>query len=144
MKKNRIIAFVGVCAFLLVVTGCNTKESKLVCKQTANGVDITFNVGFKGNTIAAMDFDYDMDLSSYTDEQIGLLKEQDFCTSVKAAMSSYKDAFTDCKQNITDKHLKVSSVLDVDKIAKNILDKMTTPAKTKKELEKEGYKCTVK
>ena len=59
-------------------------------------------------------------------------------------MSSYKDAFTDCKQNITDKHLKVSSVLDVDKIAKNILDKMTTPAKTKKELEKEGYKCTVK
>lgn len=143
MKKNKVIGFVGVCAFLLIVTGCSTKESKLVCKQTNSGVDITFNVGFKGNTINAMDFDYDMDLSSYNDEQINLLKEQDFCTSVKSAMSSYKDAFTDCKQDITDKHLKVSSVLDVDKVAKTILDKMTTPEKTKKELEKEGYKCTI-
>ena len=143
MKRNRIIGFIGVCIFLLIITGCSMKKSKLVCKQTASGVDITFNVGFKGNTISTMDFDYDMDLSKYTDEQINLLKEQDFCTSVKAAMSSYKDAFTDCKQDITDKHLKVSSVLDVDKVAKNILNKMTTPAKTKKELEKEGYKCTI-
>ena len=142
--RNKIIGFVGVCAFLLIITGCSTKEAKLVCKQTASGVDITFNVGFKGNTINTMDFDYDMDLSSYSDEQINVLKEQDFCTSVKSAMSSYKDAFTDCKQDISDKHLKVSSVLDVDKIAKNILDKMTTPEKTKKELEKEGYTCTVK
>ena len=143
MKKYGVILMVVVLSLVLV--GCSTgNKKKLVCTQNASGVDIEFNVGFVGNSIKTIDFNYDMDLSSYTDEQIGLLKEQDFCTSVKSAMSSYKDAFTDCKQNITDKHLKVSSVLDVDKIAKNILDKMTTPAKTKKELEKEGYKCTVK
>ena len=26
MKKNKVIGFVGVCAFLLVVTGCSTKD----------------------------------------------------------------------------------------------------------------------
>ena len=144
MMRGKIVAFVGVCAFLLVVTGCSAKKAKLVCTQTSSGVDITFNVGFKGNTIDAMDFDYDMDLSSYSDEQISLLEGQDFCTSVKSAMSDYKDAFTNCEQDISNKHLKVSSVLDVDKVAKNVLDKMSTPERTKKELEKEGYTCTIK
>ena len=43
MKKGIIFSFVGVCALLLVVTGCGNKETKLVCTQSASGVDITFN-----------------------------------------------------------------------------------------------------
>ena len=65
-----------------------------------SGVDITFNVGFDGNTITTMDFAYDMDLSNFSDEQIALLEKQDFCATVKSAMSTYKDAFTNCEKNI--------------------------------------------
>lgn len=144
MKKRSIVLVATVFALVLFVTGCGSKEATLVCTQTTSGVDITFNVGFKGNTITTMDFDYDMDLSKYSDTQIDAIGKQDFCTSVKNSMGSYKDAFTDCKQDITDKHLKVSSVLDVDKIAKNVLDKMTSPENAKKELETEGFTCTIK
>ena len=143
MRKSKFL--VGtVAAVALLATGCSPKESKLVCTQNTSGVDIEFNVGFKGNVIDTMDFNYDMDLSKYSDSQIEAVGKQDFCTIVKNAMSTYKDAFTDCKQDIADKHLKVNSVLDVDKIAKNMLDKMSSPDATKKELESEGYKCTVK
>ena len=144
MKKNKIIGFIIICTVLLIVTGCKAKSSKMVCTQTNNGVDITFNIGFKGNIIDSMDFNYDMDLSNFSDEQIALLEKQDFCATVKSAMSTYKDAFTNCEKNIDNKHLKVSAVLSVDKISKSIIDKMATPEKTKTELEKEGYKCTIK
>lgn len=142
MKKGRIVALVALVAVALV-TGCTAKEKKLVCKQETSGVLVEFNVGFKGNIIKSMDFNYDMDLSKYKDNQIALIEKQDFCSSVKRSMSDYKNAFTDCKQEIKDKHLLVSSVLDVDKIAKNVTDKMTTPEKGKAELEKQGYKCSI-
>ena len=144
MKKKSIILAVSAFALILFVTGCGSKKATLVCTQTTSGVDITFNVGFKGNTITTMDFDYDMDLSKYSDTQIEAVGKQDFCTSVKNSMGSYKNAFTDCDQDITNKHLKVSSKLDVDKIAKTVLDKMTSPESAKKELETQGFKCTIK
>ena len=59
-------------------------------------------------------------------------------------MSEYKDAFTDCKAEIKDKKLNVSSVLDVDKVAKSALGKMKSASAAKKELEAQGYKCTIK
>ena len=59
-------------------------------------------------------------------------------------MSDYRDAFTDCKQEIKDKKLNVSSTLNVDKVAKNALSKMTSAEKAKKELEGQGFKCTIK
>ncbi len=141
MKRN-IILSVCLCAVLLLVTGCG-RERTLVCTQTASGVDITFNVGFKGNTIKTMDFSYDMDLTSYNDAQIEAIGKQDLCTTVKNSMAQYKDAFTDCKQNIENKHLRLSSRFDVDKIAKNQLDKMTSPEKAKEDLETQGYSCTI-
>lgn len=141
--KNKIILAGAAATMALLATGCNQAESKLVCTQTTSGVDIEFNVGFKGKTIETMDFNYDMDLSAYSDMQIEAVGKQDFCTTVKNAMSEYKDAFTDCNQNVEDKHLKVSSTLDVDKIATTTLSKMTSPEKAKKELEAEGYTCTI-
>ena len=144
MKKRSIVLLVGVFALIFLSTGCGSKEAKLVCTQTSSGVDITFNVDFKGNIIKAMDFGYDMDLSKYSDAQIKAIEKQDFCSSVKRSMSEYKDAFNNCEQSVKEKHLQVSAKFDVDKIAKNVLDKMTSPENAKKELEKENYKCTIK
>ena len=143
MKKGTLIFAISLFMITLLFSGCSTNK-KLSCTQTSSGVDITFNVGFKGNTINSMDFAYDMDLSSYTDEQISYLKNMDFCSTVKSSVSDYKDAFVDCKQNIENKQLKVTSKLDVDKIAKNTLSKIKSVNSAKKELESQGFKCTIK
>ena len=143
MKKGIVLSLMLIVTVLLA-TGCTKKESKLTCTQTASGVDIEFNVGFKGNVIDTMDFNYDMDLSKYSDLQINAIGKQDFCTTVKNYMSTYKEAFTDCKQSIENKHLKVDSVLDVIKIAKSYSQKLSSPKKAKAELEAEGYTCTIK
>lgn len=143
MKKRGIVLAVAVVAVVAFVTGCGKKET-LTCTQTTSGVDITFNVGFEGSTITTMDFAYDMDLSSYSDTTIKYLEKRDWCATVKSSMSDYKDAFTDCKSEIKDKKLNVSSVLDVDKVAKSALGKMKTSRAAKKELEAQGYKCTIK
>lgn len=141
MKKSGII--LGAAAIILLSAGCVEKESKLVCTQSASGVDITFNVDFKGNTVESMDFKYDMDLSKYSDAQIEAVGKRDFCDVVKGSMSAYKDAFNSCDQKIEDKHLVVSSGLDVDKISSSERDKMGSPEATKKALEEQGYKCTI-
>ena len=142
MKKSKIILSLAFCTLLL--TGCGNKESKLVCTQTSSGVDVGFNVGFKGNTIDTMDLSYDMDLSKYSDTQVTAIGKQDFCTRIKSSMTQIKDAFSDCNQEITDKKLHVSAKLDIDKVSKNFLDKKTTPKAAKKSLEDVGYTCTIK
>ncbi|MBQ2640109.1 MAG: hypothetical protein IJF92_05080 [Bacilli bacterium] len=142
MKKSLFIAVI-VLFVAVFVTGCGASK-KLVCKQKASGVDITFNVGFEGNKVKDMDFSYDMDLSSYSASSIAMIEKQNFCSLVKSSMDDYKDAFTDCKQKVADKHLKVDAVLDVKKISKNASKSMTSPNKAKKELEKTGYTCEIK
>ena len=142
MKKS--IALLGIATFaVLLATGCGGK-TKLVCTQKQSGVDIEFNVGFNGNKVESLDFNYDMDLSKYSDSQIKLIEKRDFCSLVKLSMSGYKDAFTGCKQNVVKKHLKVVSKLDIDKIAKSEKDKLTSADEAKKALEKQGYKCVKK
>lgn len=141
MKKSGII--LGAAAIILLSAGCVNQEKKIVCTQTASGVDITFNVDFKGNTVESMDFKYDMDLSKYSDTQIEAVGKKDFCDVVKGSMTAYKDAFKNCDQKIEDKHLLVVSDLDVDKIASSEKDKMGSPEATKTALEKQGYNCTI-
>ena len=142
MKKNILV--VSLLSAILLLTGCGSnKEALLRCKATKSGVDVGFNVGFKGSKVVKMDLSYDMDLSQYSDAQIDLVKEQDFCSSVKSSMKEYEEAFVNCKQEVSNKHLLVTSDLDVDKVAKNELQKFATPEDTKKELEKTGYTCTI-
>ena len=163
MKKFFIGALVFVLAIML--TGCSlTKNAKSVkntiekrvkteskaeldCKQqvTESGlaVDIDFNVDFVNNIIKDIDFSYDMDLSSYNDQQVEAVSNTDLCTVVKDAMPTYKDAFTDCKQRVENKHILIESELDIDKIAKNALEKISKPEAAKKDLEEQGYKCTI-
>ena len=141
MKKGILLTILLVAVVL--VSGCGKKSSKLVCTQTASGVDITFNIDFDGNVVKNMDFSYDMDLSSYSDTQINAIGKQDFCTRVKSLMSTFKDAFKDCNQDISNKHLNVKSVLDVNKLSDSALN-ISSPDKAKEELEKIGYSCTIK
>lgn len=140
--KKRMIVLLFVVALTVILTGCGSKKStKLVCTQSVNGVDVEFNIFFEGNKINKMDFNYAMDLSTYTDEQVEILSNQDFCSIVKSSMKEYEDAFTNCNQNITDQALKINSVLDVDKVAKSELDKMESPSNAKEDLEAQGYTC---
>ena len=119
-------------------------SSYLVCTQSASGVDITFNIEFKNNSIQSMDFSYDMSLEEYTSEQISLIEQQDFCDVVKKSMSEYSGAFSDCQQNTDNKHLVVSSTFDISKLNENILNSMVTIEDAKTELEKADYICTIK
>lgn len=141
MKKGILLSLL--LAVVVLSTGCAKKDVKLVCTQTASGVDVTFNVDFSGKVITNMDFAYDMDLSNYSDAQVEAIGKQDFCSRVKSSMSTFKDAFTDCKQEISSKHLNVKAELDVDKVAKSYLNKITKPENAKAELEKVGYTCTI-
>ena len=68
MKKS-IVLLVAVVALIVLATGCGKKET-LVCTQSIRGGILTFNVDFDGSVITAMDFDYEMDLSSYSDNKI--------------------------------------------------------------------------
>ena len=144
MRKNKLI-LIGTMIFVVVLaTGCGKKETKLSCTQTASGVDITLNLNFKGNEINDMDVKYEMDLSEYPDEVIDLMKEQDFCEVVKNGMDELNNAFTNCKQDVSNKKLNVYSTLDVNKVDNDLLEKMPSPEEAKEELEAEGYTCTIK
>ena len=138
MKKT--MTLFGIAFFAIILTtGCG--KTKLVCKQKAGQVEVTFNVGFNGNKVVSVDFGYDMDISKYSDSMIKLIEKQNFCSKVKASMSQYKSAFNDCKQSTKNKHIIIKSAFNVKKLTKN---QFASVDETKKELEKEGYKCTKK
>ena len=142
MKKGLLLSCV-IAAVLLLATACGG-ESKLKCTANVSGVDVNYNVGFKGNVIDTMDFQYTMDLSNYDDSYMSLFEDQDFCSEIKAGdnMKDYKDAFKDCTKKIEDKKLIVNASFDVNKIAKNLLDKIQSPESAKKELESQSFTCT--
>ncbi len=144
MKLGKRILGISLVGVLFLLSGCGlTKESKLLCKTTASGVDVQFNVDFVGKKIDGINIVYDMDLSKYNDTQIEAVGKQDFCSVVKSSMSQYKDAFMNCNQGIENKNLHVTAGLDVDKIAKNELEKFASVDDAKKSLEAVGYTCTI-
>lgn len=139
---RKIVIVVSLIVSVLLLSGCG-KEQTLRCKANANGVDVGFNVLFKGHVIKNMDISYDMDLSMYSDVQIEAIKKQDFCSVVKKSLSQYESAFENCKQEISNKKLHVTSDLIVDKIANNELEKLSSISKAKEGLEESGYTCTI-
>ena len=140
MKKG--ILLFGIAGACLLLTGCGN-NAKLKCTMNTSGVDVNFNVAFKGNKIDAMDLKYAMDLSSYTDSQINILKDQDLCTGLKSDMTEFSEAFSDCKQTLEDKKLNITANFDVNKISTEQQNKMQTPEDAKKDLENSGYTCTI-
>ena len=121
------------------------KQKKLVCTQTQSGVDIELTVAFKGNEVSTIDFGYGMDLSKYSDTQIEAIGKQDFCSTIKSIMGSYKDAFGNCKFEITkSKQLSLTASLDPDELGSSGVSKKSTPEQAKKSFESQGYKCSTK
>ena len=141
MKKMGLVLVAVL--MLVLVAGCGKKQT-LSCTQTPEGYIIEFNIGFKGNMVETMDYKYDADLSAYNDSDIETLGKNDFCSSIKDSMEDYKDAFENCKQQIANKHLLLTAELNVDKIAKNTFEKMGSINDAKKELEAQGFACTIK
>lgn len=141
MKKG-ILLFGIAGASLLLLTGCENK-STLKCNMSQSGVDVNFNVGFKGNKIDNMSLQYLMDVSSLSDSEVSALKGQDLCSGLKEDIDEFKEAFTDCKQNLEDKKLSIDATFDVNKIAGDQLSKMQTPEDAKKDLENSGYTCKI-
>ena len=141
MKKLGLVTIAVLMTFMLA--GCGKKQT-LSCVQKPSGVDVEFNIDFEGKKVVGMDFHYNVDLSSLTDDQIETLSKQDFCETVKNSMEDYKEAFTKCDHKIESKKMLVDAVLDVDKVAKEEKNKMTSIEEAKTQLENTGYTCTIK
>ena len=141
MKNVKML--IALFAVLLLVSGCAPKESRLECTQNASGVDVGFNVDFKGSVIKDINITYDMDLAKYNDTQIKAIEKQDFCKIVKEAMSDYEKGFNNCTQNVENKKLNVKANIDINKISKSLLDSMQKPDDAKTEIEDQGYKCNL-
>ncbi len=139
MKKTFLSALLALGA-VLCLTGCGNKPSTLVCSQTISGVEATLTANFVGKELKSMGFNYNMDLSKYSDTYINAIEKQDFCKSVQNAISQF--TLVDCTQKVEDKKLLVTSGIDITKIDKS--DLVGSPAATKAELEKQGYTCTLK
>ena len=141
MKNVKML--IALFAVLLLVSGCAPKESRLECTQNASGVDVGFNVDFKGSVIKDINITYDMDLAKYNDTQIKAIEKQDFCKIVKEAMSDYEKGFNNCTQNVENKKLNVKANIDINKISKSLLDSIQKPDDAKTEIEDQGYKCNL-
>ena len=132
-----------------VLTGCDfsfsfnkDKEETVTCKQSQEGVDVYMYVNVKGEHVTGMSFKYEMDLSSYTDEQINLVQQNDFCTIVKSSLSQYANGFADCNYGINDdKVLVVDAKLDVNNI--DGMDEKTNSKEIKDGFEKQNYICEI-
>ncbi len=137
-----------VCSFLLaiVLTGCSKKDV-LDCNQslTTGGFkqDINMHAEYDKEDLVYYALRYDMDLSSYGETEIAQVNSQDMCAMVKAGMSSYSNALTNCKQKIEDKHLVITADYDLD-VLKGMSTKKVTIAELKSELEKQNYSCIIK
>ena len=128
---------------LLLVTGCGGSTKRLLCSQKVQTVDVDMIADFKGDELTYLGLKYEIDLTSYTDAQVELVGKQDMCSTVKASMSSYTNAFTNCKQKIDNKILVITADFDLDKLVGADISKKTSIEEAKKELEKQNYSCTV-
>lgn len=138
MKKGLI--FVVLFAMVIVLTGCGKKASTLTCNMKVSSVDVELQANFTGKKVTAMSMKYDMDVSNYSDNTIETIAKQDYCSTVQKSMSQF--TLVGCAQKVENKHLIVTSGIDMDKIAKS--DLVGSPEETKKELEGQGYTCTLK
>lgn len=143
MKKNFVL--VGVLAVSAILfTGCSAKETNLVCSLDSSGVNVEFDIKFKGDDVESMNLNYDMNLESYSDLQIEAVGAKDFCSVVMNSMKDYKEAFSNCKQEIVNKHLQVKSEFDIEKLSSDVQKGLKSPVKAKEAFEASGYTCTEK
>ena len=119
-------------------------KQEVVCTQKASGVDIEMVTELTGNKVTGIDFTWSMDLSGYNDAQINIVKNQDFCTTVKQSMTGYSNAFENCRQTIYNKALIITAEINIDKVDDASIRNSTTASEIKAGLEQVGYTCMVK
>ena len=119
------------------------KEEKLVCSQKVQTVDVDMIADFKGDELTYLGLKYEMDLSEYNDAQIKAVGAQNMCDSVKKAMSSYTESFTNCKQSIENKILIITADFDLDKLISGDIKKEAKIEDIKASLEKQNYVCSI-
>ena len=138
MKK--LCFFSVLLVITLLVTGCgNTK--RIVCSQKVSIVDVDMIIDYKDDKLSAMGLKYSMDLSSYTDDQIKQVTSQNLCSTVQAAMSTYSNAFTNCKQSLNGKTVVITADFILEKLPgyqSGVDEKMEDAIEG---LEAQGYKC---
>ena len=151
MRKVLLFSLVFI---TLLVTGCgegnnslfpkveNTKH--LVCSQKVQTVDVEMLADFEDDVLTSLGLKYEMDLKAYTDAQIEVINKQDMCKTVKQSMSSYSNAFTNCKQSIENKVLIITADFELDKLAIGDIKKEAKIDDIKAGLEKQNYSCEVK
>ena len=136
MKKKLLIAFLVGMVFCL--TGCG--KVTLVCSQSSSYGDVELTSVFNGNRVNNMSIKFDMDLSKYSDTVIKTIGEKDYCSTFQSSMRQY--AFVGCNQVVENKHMIVTTGIDISKISSS--DLKGSPKQTKVEMEKQGYTCILK
>lgn len=111
MKKIGCVLFI----LLFLTTGCS-KEKSLSCSLN-DGYGVmtfisTFDVDKNGSVYKKGTFQYNIDLSGYSNYNKEALENQDFCSVFQ---SSYKDGFSNCVSTLTDTGLSLTADLDVYK-----------------------------
>ena len=99
---------------------------------------------FEDDVLTSLGLKYEMDLKAYTDAQVEIINKQDMCKTVKQSMSSYTDAFTNCKQSIDNKVLLITADFELDKLVTGDIKKEAKLDDIKASLEKQKYSCEVK
>ena len=158
MKK---VLLLGTLFMALLLTGCgngngafgdiiNNEETpvpvtgkRLLCTQKVQTVDVNMIADFRGDELTYLGLKYEMDLSEYTDAQIAAIGAQDMCSTVKASMSTYTDAFTNCKQSVANKVLVITADFDLYKLITGDIKREAKIEYVKAGLEKQNYKCTI-
>ena len=138
MKKYLSLLFVAIA--VLCLTGCGNKPASLVCSKTSGSNKIILTSNFVGNNLKSMGLAYDVDYSKYSDTFVTAVEKQDFCKKVSSLM--YKYTLVDCKQKVENKHMIVTSGIDMSKFTKE--ETTGSPALTKEAMEKQGYTCELK
>ena len=142
MKKVGLVTITILISLLL--SGCGQKKETITCVQKAEDMEATFNIVLVDNVIGDMNIDYNANLESYSNESIEAIKKQDFCATFEESMAEYKGAFTDCKTSVENKHLNLSTKIDINKVTTNKNQKNITSQAIKEQFEKKGYSCTIK
>ena len=130
---------------ILLLVGCNKNVTKeLVCNQKLGEFNFLLSMKFNDNVINDINFECTTDVSKYSKQQIEAIREKDFCSTIKNNMNGFEDSFIDCHHEIKDKELIISSKLDINKITKKSIRRVSNIDEGNKALVKEGYTCIIK
>lgn len=141
MKKS-LMVFLIICA-LFITSGCVKRET-LNCFRSNDNLNIETNIIYADKKADTMSLMYSIDLSKYTDEQIEVISTKDYCNTINEALPQYNGAFINCKQDIKNKKLYVSTGVDINKLSGGPLKSVSTIESAQKDLESSGYTCRVK